>query len=129
MTEIRRCLAICGSSTGLMRFLSVLILLLHRMHPSQNEKSLCPVTLRVRQVHRALIMWCQHLESLDFWVRETPFSFFPTSHNDATMLCEMLDNSQMLQGNKFGFPAIPWSCTAKNVQLARSRFAFCCSVM
>lgn len=112
-----------------MRFLSVLILLLHRMHQSQNEKSLCPVTLRVRQVHRALIMWCQDLESLNFWIRETPFSFFPMSHNDATMLCEMLENSQTLQGNEFRFPAIPWSCTAKNVQLAGSRFAFCCSII
>lgn len=45
------------------------------------------------------------------------------------VLCETLDDSQTLKGNEFRFPAIPWSCTAKNVQLAVSRFAFCCNVI
>lgn len=70
-----------------MRFISVLILSLHRMHQSRNEKSLCPVILRVRQEHRALIMRCRHLESLNFWIRDTPFSFFTMSHKWCSQCC------------------------------------------
>lgn len=82
------------------------------------------------QVHRALIMRCRHLESLNFWIRDTPFSFFHhVSQMMQPVLCETLDDSQTLKGNEFRFPAIPWSCTAKNVQLAVSRFAFCCNVI
>lgn len=78
------------------------------------------------QIHRALIMWCRHLESLNFWII---LIFHHVSQMMQPVLCETLDDSQTLKGNKFHFPAIPWSCTAKNVQLAVSRFAFCCNVI